>query len=91
MDILHIVKYRYEVQEQKEVPVWYTGPFRDWSNGKTILDPRKAKWNHPGMTRRRFDGTATGQQYLAFISPAEFALEAGEPRPATLCLTRGIS
>jgi hypothetical protein len=51
MDKLHIVKYRYEVQEQKEVPVWYTGPFRDWSNGKTILDQRKAKWNHPGTTR----------------------------------------
>jgi hypothetical protein len=28
MDIIYTDKCRYEVQEQKEVPVWYTGPFR---------------------------------------------------------------
>jgi hypothetical protein len=28
MAVAYIDKYRYEIQEQKEVPVWYTGPFR---------------------------------------------------------------
>jgi hypothetical protein len=28
MDIVHIDKCRNEIQEQKEVPVLYTGPFR---------------------------------------------------------------
>jgi hypothetical protein len=28
MDMVYIDKYRYEIQEQKEVPVWYTDPFR---------------------------------------------------------------
>jgi hypothetical protein len=28
MDIVCIDKCQYEIQEQKEVPVWYTGPFR---------------------------------------------------------------
>jgi hypothetical protein len=28
MDIAYIDKCRYEIKEQKEVPVWYTGPFR---------------------------------------------------------------
>jgi hypothetical protein len=25
MDIVYIDKWRYEIQEQKEVPLWYTG------------------------------------------------------------------
>jgi hypothetical protein len=28
MDIIHIDKCRYEIQEQKEVPVWYTGIYQ---------------------------------------------------------------
>jgi hypothetical protein len=28
MDIMYIDKCRYDIQEQKEVTVWYTGPFR---------------------------------------------------------------
>jgi hypothetical protein len=28
MDIVYIDKCRYEIQEQKEVPVWYTGTFQ---------------------------------------------------------------
>jgi hypothetical protein len=28
MYTIYIDKYRYEIQEQKEVPVWYTDPFR---------------------------------------------------------------
>jgi hypothetical protein len=28
MDIAYSGKCRYEIQEQKEVPQWYTGPFR---------------------------------------------------------------
>jgi uncharacterized membrane-anchored protein YitT (DUF2179 family) len=27
--VVYIDKCRYEIQEQKEVPVWYTGPFRE--------------------------------------------------------------
>jgi hypothetical protein len=27
MDIVHIDKCRYGIQEQEEVPVWYTGHF----------------------------------------------------------------
>jgi hypothetical protein len=29
MDIVYIDKCRYEIREQKEVPVWYTGMYRD--------------------------------------------------------------
>jgi hypothetical protein len=28
MDIVYIDKLRYEIQEQKEIPVWYTGIYR---------------------------------------------------------------
>jgi hypothetical protein len=28
MDVVYIRKCRYEIQEPKEVPVWYTGPFQ---------------------------------------------------------------
>jgi hypothetical protein len=28
MDIVYVDECRYEIQEQEEVPVWYTGPFR---------------------------------------------------------------
>jgi hypothetical protein len=32
MNIVYIDKSRYEIQEQKEVPVWYTGIYRPISN-----------------------------------------------------------
>jgi hypothetical protein len=32
MDIVYIDKCRYEIQEQKEVPVWYTGIYRPISS-----------------------------------------------------------
>jgi hypothetical protein len=32
MDIVYVDKCRYEVQEQKEVPVWYTGIYRPISS-----------------------------------------------------------
>jgi hypothetical protein len=32
MDVVYIGKHRYEIQEQKEVPVWYTGTYRPISN-----------------------------------------------------------
>jgi hypothetical protein len=32
MDIIYIDKFRCEIQEQKEVPVWYTGIYRSISN-----------------------------------------------------------
>jgi hypothetical protein len=28
MDVVYIDKCQYEIQEQKKVPVWYTGPFQ---------------------------------------------------------------
>jgi hypothetical protein len=30
MDVAYINKCQYEYQEQKEVPVWYTGQFQHW-------------------------------------------------------------
>jgi hypothetical protein len=32
MDIVYIKKCRYEIEEQKEVPVWYTGIYRPISS-----------------------------------------------------------
>jgi hypothetical protein len=32
MDVVYIGKCRYEIQEQKEVPVWYTGIYRPISS-----------------------------------------------------------
>jgi hypothetical protein len=32
MDIVYTDKCRYEIQEQKEVPVWYTGIYRPISS-----------------------------------------------------------
>jgi hypothetical protein len=32
MDIGHVDKCRYEIQEYKEVPVWYTGIYRPISS-----------------------------------------------------------
>jgi hypothetical protein len=36
MDISYFDKCRYEIQEQKEVPVWYTGiyNFQHWAQPK---------------------------------------------------------
>jgi hypothetical protein len=28
MNIVYIDKCRYEIREQRQIPVWYTGPFR---------------------------------------------------------------
>jgi hypothetical protein len=49
MDIAHIDKCQYEIEEQKEVPVWfrcgipaYTGPFR------ALTLPRKSKCSISG-------------------------------------------
>jgi hypothetical protein len=37
MDIVNIDKCRYEVQEQKEVPIWYAGMYRPiWSTACTV-------------------------------------------------------
>jgi hypothetical protein len=34
---MYIDKYRYKIQEQKEVPVWYTGMYRSiYSTGYTV-------------------------------------------------------
>jgi hypothetical protein len=32
MDIVYIDKYQHEIQEQKEVPVWYTGIYQSISS-----------------------------------------------------------
>jgi hypothetical protein len=32
MDVVYVDKFRYEIQEQKEVPVWYTGIYRPISS-----------------------------------------------------------
>jgi hypothetical protein len=42
MDVVYTGKWQYEIQEQKEVPIWYTGPFRaltiyDWLTDWPIL------------------------------------------------------
>jgi hypothetical protein len=37
MDIVYIGKFRYEIQDQKEVPVWYTGISRLISNTTYML------------------------------------------------------
>jgi hypothetical protein len=37
MDIVYIDKRRYDIQEQKEVPVWYTGIHRSISSYNIFL------------------------------------------------------
>jgi hypothetical protein len=37
MYILYIDKCRYEIQEQKEVPIWYTGTHRPVSSTSAVV------------------------------------------------------
>jgi hypothetical protein len=40
--VIHTDKCRYEIQEEKEVPVWYTGPFRSPVGRMTNMFLREA-------------------------------------------------
>jgi hypothetical protein len=40
MNVVHIEKCRYEIQELKDVPVWYTGKYRPISSTGSTSDKR---------------------------------------------------
>jgi hypothetical protein len=47
MDIIHIDNLGYKVQDQKVVPVWYTGTYKPFSNTGhiVILSTRNLHYN----------------------------------------------
>jgi hypothetical protein len=88
MDIVHIDKCRYEIQKQKEVPVWYsgiTGPFR------ALTIPDHCSRTLPCDDKVKYRAICSCE-YFAFVR-CDLLLNSSECRPldSNICHQNSLS